>query len=297
MSYYNPYNNSNIEVIQHNTARLVPAMHTCLERAFKANIDFVLIQEPWIANDNKGTVSYSAYNSILPNIIEDIRPRVAIFALKATPYSYTARPDIVNDPDLLILQISGASIGSFQLINLYTEKGLGVNRDWTIKRSLQDIKPDKRTIICGDFNAHHSWWNSTISSPIRTIELIPWLERYSFELKNIEDQATFLRSNTENLSIIDLTFATKAIETEIGNWYIDEEAGTGSDHEVIRFSIYTSSTKTAIDPLKLNSYNLKKADWVIFKEILVKEQPRILDFFLNLSTKNKLEEANKRVIS
>jgi hypothetical protein len=196
MSYYNPYNNSNIEVIQHNTARLVPAMHTCLERAFKANIDFVLIQEPWIANDNKGTVSHSAYNSILPNIIEDIRPRVAIFALKATPYSYTARPDIVNDPDLLILQISGASIGSFQLINLYNEKGLGVNRDWTIKRSLQDIKPDKRTIICGDFNAHHSWWNSTISSPIRTIELIPWLERYSFELKNIEDQATFLRSNT-----------------------------------------------------------------------------------------------------
>jgi hypothetical protein len=266
-------------------------MQTCLERAFKANIDFVLIQEPWIAQDYKGTVSHPAYISILPNFIEGIRPRVAIFALKVTSYSYTARPDLANDPDLFILQVSSSTISPFQLINLYNERGLGSCRDWTVKRSLQGLKPDKRTVICGDFNAHHSWWNSTIASPIRCTELVPWLERYSFELKNIEDQATFLRSNTENLSIIDLTFATKAIETDIGNWYIDEEAGTGSDHELIRFSIYTSSTKTAIDPLKLNSYNLKKADWVIFKEVLVKEQSKVLDVFIDLSTEDRLERA------
>jgi hypothetical protein len=111
-------------------------MYSCLEMAFKANIDFVLIQEPWIARDNIGTVSHPAYISILPTRKEEIRPRVAIFARKNTPYSYIARPDIIIDSDILILQISGSGIKSFQFINLYNEKGLGENQEWTIKRSL-----------------------------------------------------------------------------------------------------------------------------------------------------------------
>ena len=111
-------------------------MHTSLELAFRATIDFVLIQEPWIANDNVGTVSHPAYITILPNKKDNIRPRVAIFARKDTKFSYTARPDIIDDPDILILQISGPGLKPIQLINLYNEKGLGNNPDYTVKRSL-----------------------------------------------------------------------------------------------------------------------------------------------------------------
>jgi hypothetical protein len=50
-----------------------------------------------------GTVSHLAYISILPSKKEGIRPRIAIFIRKNTPYSYTARPDISNDLDILIL--------------------------------------------------------------------------------------------------------------------------------------------------------------------------------------------------
>jgi hypothetical protein len=46
-------------------------------------------------------------------------------------------------------------------------------------------------------------------------------------------------------------FATIAIESEINNWYIDEMAYTGSDHEVIRFSINTDSENTLINSLLL----------------------------------------------
>ena len=193
-------------------------MHTCLELAFKAKIDFVLIQEPWIAEDNIGTVSHPAYIAILPPRKENVRPRVAIYARKDTKYSYTARPDITADPDILVLQISGPGLEPFQLINLYNERDLEKDGgDYTIERSLQHLKPEKRTIICGDFNAHHSWWNSTISNPTRCTELIPWLERYGFELKNTEDQATFKRSNANNLSVIDLTFAISDMEADIDN--------------------------------------------------------------------------------
>jgi hypothetical protein len=103
MSYNAQSNNSKIEIIQHNTARLIPVMHSCLETAFKANTDFILIQESWIASDNIGTVSHPAYIGILPPRKEGIRPRVAIFARKTTPYSYTARPNISNNSDTLIL--------------------------------------------------------------------------------------------------------------------------------------------------------------------------------------------------
>jgi hypothetical protein len=197
-----------------------------------------------------GTVFYPAYISILPSKKEGIRPRVVIFARKNTPYSYTARPDIFNDLDILILQVSGPEISPFQLINIYNEKGLGENQEWIIKRSLESIKPERRSIICGDFNAHHSWWNSRISNLIRCSELILWLERFNFELKNIEDLAIFHRSNTENISIIDLIFATIVIESKIDNWYIDEEAYIGSDHEVIRFSINKDSEDNLINSIK-----------------------------------------------
>jgi hypothetical protein len=103
-----------------------------------------------------GTVSYLTYISILPSRKEGIRPRVAIFTRKNTPYSYTARPDISNDLDILILQVSGPEISPFQLINIYNKKGLGENQEWTIKRSLESIKSERRSIICGDFNAHYS---------------------------------------------------------------------------------------------------------------------------------------------
>jgi hypothetical protein len=293
MSYNAQNINSKIEIIQHNTARKIPVMHSCLEIAFKANIDFILMQEPWIANDNKGTVSHPAYIGILPPRKEGIRPRVAIFARKNTPYSYTARPDISSNSNILILQVSGPGISPFQLINIYNEKGLGEDREWTIKRSLQTIKPEKRSIVCGDFNAHHSWWNSRISNPIRCSELIPWLERFNFELKNIEDLATFHRSNTENASIIDLTFATIAIESKVDNWYIDEEAYTGSDHEVIRFSINKDSENNPINSIKQERYNLDKANWEKFKESILGEYTELAQKFQDLTTESQLDSAAK----
>jgi hypothetical protein len=89
-----------------------------------------------------GTVSHLAYINILPSRKEGIRPRIAIFTRKNTPYSYTARPNISNDSDILILQVSGPEISPFQLINIYNKKGLEENQKWTIKRNLESIKPN-----------------------------------------------------------------------------------------------------------------------------------------------------------
>ena len=149
-------NNSKIEIMQYNTARSIPIMHSCLESAFQAKTDFLLIQEPWIAEDNKGTISHPAFESILPQK-QDIRPRVIIYIRKASIYKYCARPDIISDSDIIILNISGPGVKDFQLINIYNERSLSPNNEeWTLNRSLNSIQPEGNTIICGDFNAHHN---------------------------------------------------------------------------------------------------------------------------------------------
>ena len=110
-------------------------------------------------------------------------------------------------------------------------------------------------------------------------------------MKNIEDLAIFHRSNTENISIIDLIFAIIVIESKIDNWYIDEEAYTGSDHEVIRFSINKDSEDNLISPIKQERYNLDKADWGKFKESILSEYTELAQKFQDLSTEAQLDSA------
>ena len=72
-----------------------------------------------------------------------------------------------------------------QLINIYNEKSLSKDsNEWTIKRSLQKIIPAKNTIICGDFNSHHSWWNLAILDldSRKAKGLVKWLKNYQFDL-------------------------------------------------------------------------------------------------------------------
>ena len=121
--------------MQHNIAKFILIIYSCFELAFKSNIDFILIQKPWIANDNQSIISYSAYQNILP-INQNIRLKVAIYIRKTFLYKYYIRPDIITDPDIIILDISGPGI-KIQIINIYNERSLiSDNDDWIIKRNL-----------------------------------------------------------------------------------------------------------------------------------------------------------------
>jgi len=115
-------------------------------------------------------------------------------------------------------------------------------------------------------NAHHSWWNSKITNSIRATELVNWLEKYDFELLNEPDVSTCSRSSS---SIIDLTFATKELNNMILDWEIDEDKVSGSDHELILFSINIDSGNLVENPIYNSQYNFEKADWKIFAEELI----------------------------
>ena len=89
----------------------------------------------------------------------DIRPRTMVFVSKTRQdLVCTPRSDLSKDSDLQILSISANGISSILLLNIYNEKSQQINNDqWTIDRCLTAIQLSQRAIICGDFNAHHSW--------------------------------------------------------------------------------------------------------------------------------------------
>ena len=150
--------NSRISIMQHNTARSINIMHSCLEIVTKSSIDFVLIQEFWIAADNITTVSHAAYYCILSNS-QNLRPRVAIYVRKQANLTYCQRTDLTSDSDIIIIDVSSSNINTFQIINIYNEKSLDSDSDessYTVERSLQHIQLSKETLIAGDFNAHHN---------------------------------------------------------------------------------------------------------------------------------------------
>ena len=133
-----------ISIIQYNTAKTPEVIHTTLKLTKESSINFVLIQEPWIAFQNNSLlhISHSSYHCILSSISNNIRFRVAIYARKQLRYNYYQRTDMTSSFNIIILDISGLNIETFHLINIYNEKSLDSEYEsinYTMKRCLQNI--------------------------------------------------------------------------------------------------------------------------------------------------------------
>ena len=54
---------------------------------------------------------------------------------------------------------------------------------------------------------------------------------------------------------------------------MDDEATTGSDHEVIRFDFNISPIEASVTHPVCQEFNFKKADWTLFNTTLLNLQP------------------------
>lgn len=253
-----------LRILQNNVYKNIPAMHTCLDIAFEQKIDYVLFQEPWINSDYTNTISHSSYYCIIPEIY-NIRQRVLVFARKLSRFQSILRSDIFLDPDCLIIDIKDKynQLETLQLINIYNQKSLLENEQkWTIERLIEKYTPGKNTILGGDFNLHHTWWNSEANnSSSQANKTVQWLESHDMELLNEPDQPTFFRKNLKSLSVIDLDF----ISADLNNKYIVQsqiaEEVSGSDHEIIKITIELNEKQLIENPLHSNQYKLDNVDW------------------------------------
>ncbi len=142
--------------MQHNCARNTVNIHTYLKIGLKRNIDFILVQESQIVQNNTYIISHTTYHTILSEFC-DIRPRVAIFVKKNSTHQFCYRSDLCKDNNIIILDILNSEIPNFQIIYIYNKKLLKENcNDQTLNKILPHIKLQKYLIIYGDFNVHHS---------------------------------------------------------------------------------------------------------------------------------------------
>ena len=127
------------------------------------------MQKSWIEN-NEIIIFHFAYDRIMFNISAEMidqnkKFKTMTFVLKKSALKITSRSDISNDSDVQVLHITDIDIDDCMIINISNEKNqLSTLNEYTIERSLTKIELSANSIICGDFNAHHAWWNFRISS-------------------------------------------------------------------------------------------------------------------------------------
>src|SRR5437588_3463575 len=165
------------------------------------------------------------------------RPSTLTYVSNTNPYLKSSlQPNICNDEDIQVIQISTPNIEPIFLFNIYNESPPNDRTlPYTVKRILKYITLPERTILAGDFNAHHLWWNSKERRALRHETLINILENGDFDLINEEDTPTYHYSNGS--SVLDLTFSTPQITDLVSNWALDEDNPISSDHEMIKYEI------------------------------------------------------------
>jgi hypothetical protein len=251
--------------LQHNCARSTNTMISCLEYDLEKKIDIICMQKSWIES-NQIIISHSIFNKILfeQKQNEIHKQRIITFVSKSFKFSITSRSNLCSNTDIQILNISKTNIKNLTILNVYNEKSQKSNsNEYTIERKLKTIELSKNSIICDDFNVHHQWWNSRITTSIRTNTLIEWLNKFHCELINISNEFTFTRE-TSNL-IIDLTFATIDIASKIIIWSINDDAEIESNHEIIEFSISIENIETMNNSMT-EKFDTQKANWNKFSQ-------------------------------
>jgi ribonuclease HI len=262
-----PYDSNQIRIIQLNCNRASNVVLTILDLAVHT-ADILLLQEPGI-QDPDFAVTHPSFELLLPPKNNRKWQRTATYVSKNNPFlTCSPRQDLSSDPDLQILEVSTPTIPTTFIFNLYN--GYESESDmWTIPRSLINTPLPTRTVLAGDFNAHHVLWNSTKTTPVRADELIHLITSQNLTIINTPDEATYISHSRagQSQSVIDLTITTSALTDSITGWCIDHNAATGSDHNTIRFNITATDNTTAPNP-QHSRLNWDKTDWEIFTKHL-----------------------------
>jgi hypothetical protein len=102
-------------------------------------------------------VTIFTYTPIQPNYIGDL-PRVATYWRKDAPFQYRQLNHLYDNPDVIVLNITGPRLIEITLINVYNEKRQGKRigiGQYTVKRYLQRMNARERILVCGDFNTYY----------------------------------------------------------------------------------------------------------------------------------------------
>ena len=219
-----------------------------------------------------------------------LRPRTLFYINKALSFINIAI-ESPQDPDCLIIDINNEN-SKIQVINIYNEKDLNGTGTFTMDRGLLLNPLYQHSIVLGDFNTHHPWWDPLHDKSPAADDLVEWITTSNLLLLNEPGIGTFYRPHMEIPTVIDLTLTTSNLVDKIQDWQTLPDIG--SDHYGILFNIINTST-TSVNNIINSRFDTKRADWELFKKTLSLKIAKStistqIDDLTNLSNLSSLRE-------
>ena len=92
------------------------------------------------------------------------------------------------------------------------------------------------TVLAGDWNLHHSRWDSNATESREAEEVVEWLDSNHLELANVPDVSTYHAHNGGAESVLDLVFFNSAASELdlVKDYHIDLSMVPSSDHDTSR---------------------------------------------------------------
>ena len=240
---------NNLRILQANLNKNDKATESTLQRAIELSVDIVAVQEPWLTDysqsppdfSNARSIAHTSFVQILPSLPHrSTRPRVLLYISRFLQAQINPIHDFSSpDPDFLAVSVKSRHF-QFTLFNIYDEKDLLGSASRTIERILLPNTIPPSSLLLGDFNTHHHWWDPSTSfiSP-GADSFVEWIETQNLMLLNTPGDGTFFRSNMSRASVLDLSLCTRDLESRIQDWQVIQPAG--SDHSSILFTLQALS--------------------------------------------------------
>ena len=261
----------NLRILQVNLNRSAQATESALQVAVELAIDLIVVQEPWLVPSQQTPLDYTDTRSVNhPSFVQTfptlphpaLRPRVLIYASRSLQAQINPLQDSPADPDCQAVGIKSTHF-NFTLYNIYNENDQQGSPNRTIERMLLPTMLPTTTLVLGDFNTHHPWWDplAPTTSP-GADRFLEWIEAQHLELLNTPGTGTFFRPNMSRESVLDLSFATQDLAGKIEDWQV--VPGLGSDHHGILFAIEAPASHCNDPAAQPPRFNTSKADWDLF---------------------------------
>ncbi|KAK0369583.1 RNA-directed DNA polymerase from transposon x-element [Colletotrichum limetticola] len=210
-----------LRAAQGNVGKISPAHTAFLQLCWEAQMDVVLVQEPWTGwkDGNVQLNTHPGFDSFVPVDFwdsEGTRPRVLTYTRKGIGMKVEQqRP--VHTRDVLWLVVDKTTT----IVNIYRQPSDPHSYTTEI---LLELKPPERTLIAGDFNAHHYSWEPGARNGNRVDDIAGWADGHNLSLISEVGVATQVCGHVLDLAFSNIPFAHAQVSPQLH---------PGADHEAI----------------------------------------------------------------
>ncbi|CAI6376623.1 unnamed protein product [Macrosiphum euphorbiae] len=261
---------THIKIYQHNVNRDRIASHQLREACKVNKIDYLLIQEPLVIS---GKVY--AFESCRSHISKSNGAAIIAFtnryqALKLSNFSSS---------HIVAIKVAYGS-GNYEhvvLASAYFKYSLPTTAH--VEQLEHIIAKEKRTVICADTNGHSDLWLSNKRNRRGKI-VEQFIRKHGLIVHNCPGTINTFCRRDGRTSNIDVTMSTANTASLVKDWTVIDL--TDSDHRVISFKLAVKKPVERV-PAEIR-YDVRSADWDLFKTSLLGEIGRIPDSSISITT-------------